>query len=536
MNQSLPRRPFKMSPHVKFLGLALLTLANPSSLAQSPQDALERALAGVGLTKATARFDYADMNNFGGGEFQLPFFRALHADPYKVPSYTQAVAAELKQHAGKLAPLLAFGSARLDELVRRGLIGSPIAEAEKKAKEPHALVQAIAFVCEKTGRSLSSDQKRELGQKAAAVPAAIARQAALLLYASVQAYEWRQRAFVAAARRYDLQKLFTRISGDLDRDSFDAELYDLMHLVNMKALFAGAQDLAYAVDQALPELQKFEGTEKFAFRWETPLGWVEINGAGNDSYPAGVRRLLTIDTGGDDVYDGGGATLAADNPVSVLIDLRGNDRYQSSDKKSPSFGAGVLGYGILVDLAGNDTYSGVAFSQGSGAFGSGCLLDLGGDDRYTARLHSQGAAQFGIGILSDISGRDRYEGMQAVQGFGYTKGFGLLLDLAGDDEYIANDTQIEFPSAQTAQHNTSLAQGCGMGRRADYLDGHSLAGGIGVLLDAGGSDKYSAGLFAQGAGYWYGVGLLLDEAGNDSYEGVWYVQGSAAHFAVGILV
>jgi len=57
-----------------------------------------------------------------------------------------------------------------------------------------------------------------------------------------------------------------------------------------------------------------------------------------------------------------------------------------------------------------------------------------------------------------------------------------------------------------------------------------------VLLDAGGSDKYSAGLFAQGAGYWYGVGLLLDEAGNDSYEGVWYVQGSAAHFAVGILV
>jgi hypothetical protein len=309
-----------------------------------------------------------------------------------------------------------------------------------------------------------------------------------------------------------------------------------MHLVDMKALFAGAQDLAYAVDQALPELQKFEGTEKFAFRWETPLGWVEINGAGNDSYPAGVRRLLTIDTGGDDVYGGGGATLAADNPVSVLIDLRGNDRYQSSDKKSPSFGAGVLGYGILVDLAGNDTYSGVAFSQGSGAFGVGCLLDLGGDDRYTARLHAQGAAQFGIGILSDISGRDRYEGMQAVQGFGYTKGFGLLLDLAGDDEYIADDTHIEFPSAQTAQHNTSLAQGCGMGRRADYLDGHSLAGGIGVLLDAGGSDKYSAGMFAQGAGYWYGVGLLLDEAGNDSYQGVWYVQGSAAHFVVGILV
>src|SRR2546421_7128555 len=114
MDRSWLRRPLTMLRRLRFLCLILPIMATPGALAQSPPDAFERALAGVGLTKATARFDYADMNNFGGGEFQLPFFRALHADPYKVPAYTQAVATELKQHVGKLAPLLAFGSARLD--------------------------------------------------------------------------------------------------------------------------------------------------------------------------------------------------------------------------------------------------------------------------------------------------------------------------------------------------------------------------------------------------------------------------------------
>ena len=63
-----------------------------------------------------------------------------------------------------------------------------------------------------------------------------------------------------------------------------------------------------------------------------------------------------------------------------------------------------------------------------------------------------------------------------------------------------------------------------------------MAGGVGVLLDASGDDKYSAGLFAQGAAYWYSLGLLLDLAGNDEYAGVWYVQGSAVHYAVSELL
>ena len=54
-----------------------------------------------------------------------------------------------------------------------------------------------------------------------------------------------------------------------------------------------------------------------------------------------------------------------------------------------------------------------------------------------------------------------------------------------------------------------------------------MSGGIGVLRDREGSDRYTAGVFAQGTGYWGGMGLLLDGAGDDRYDARWYVQGAA---------
>jgi hypothetical protein len=111
----------------------------------------------------------------------------------------------------------------------------------------------------------------------------------------------------------------------------------------------------------------------------------------------------------------------------------------------------------------------------------------------------------------------------------------MLVDGAGNDVYTANDTQIDYPTPQTKDHNTSLAQGCAFGRRAHPGDGHSLAGGVGLLADGGGDDTYSCGLFGQGASYWYAVGMLLDVAGRDRYDGVWYVQGSSAHYGVAAL-
>jgi hypothetical protein len=202
----------------------------------------------------------------------------------------------------------------------------------------------------------------------------------------------------------------------------------------------------------------------------------------------------------------------------------------------PAFGTGILGYAYLVDLAGNDTYRAHNLSQGVGLFGVGSLLDVSGNDTYEGYMVTQGAGIFGIGTLADLDGADRYHCYQQGQGFGFTKGFGLLIDSSGDDRYIAEDSVIVFPSPQTEEHNANLAQGVGFGKRADFVDGHSWGGGIGFLIDGAGNDHYSAGLFAQGCAYWYAIGLLSDTMGDDLYEGIWYVQGSGAHFGLGVLL
>lgn len=265
----------------------------------------------------------------------------------------------------------------------------------------------------------------------------------------------------------------------------------------------------------------------------TPFGSVTMNGTTkDDSYPSS-NSCLIIDTNGNDTYTGSlGATSSVDNCSSVIIDISGNDTYLSKDKSLPSFGAGVLGLGMLVDLEGNDTYEGQDYTLGAGMFGAGLLYDFKGDDRYKAMYMCQGAASFGTGAIADFDGNDVYECYGYGQGYGYTKGFGVMYDKSGDDNYIANDTDIISPSAQNPKHNTSMAQGVGNGRRADYLDGKSMSGGCGMLVDDQGNDVYSCGVFGQGTAYWYGVGLFNDKAGNDTYKGLWYVQGATAHYAI----
>ncbi len=272
------------------------------------------------------------------------------------------------------------------------------------------------------------------------------------------------------------------------------------------------------------------------FRARTPYGDVVISGDGNDRHAGGA--LLVIDTGGEDRYEGCGGTQDAGGGIAVAIDLGGNDTWSwnRAGGAGPSAGSGLLGYGYAADLAGNDTYDGGDLAQGSGFFGVGLLLDEAGDDRYASSVLSQGSALFGVGILSDLRGDDRYEIEHEGQGYGFTRGMGILVDREGNDRYIANDTLIRFPSPQTPEHNASMAQGAGSGHRADFSDGLSFAGGIGLLVDGAGDDAYSAGLFAQGAAYWYGIGVLDDAGGSDHYDGVWYVQGSAAHFGVGLLL
>lgn len=545
MSSSVSRR-FLRSGFV----LLLATTLGASACADSWDD----VLAGAGLTRESTRFNPQDFELSGDGAYRTPLYDAIQQDPLSAPFQARVLRAGLIANSGSAGDLVMSAAARLGVGTRRTLLGDPLVDQDKQSRVPNALLTAIDAVWAASERKPSASEASRLASAVRVVPPDVAQQAAFVLRAEVAALKWRNRALEPViAAKLDLPHAFDILTGVWPADDSETPSMEaLMRLVDLKRLMVGGEDLAMAADRAATALSKRTGNERYAFRAWTPLGWIILNGADNDAISRVQPNLLIIDTGGDDTYASGGATYSADYPTSVLIDTQGNDRYindpglsatpmmrwtgRKSAAAKPSFGAGVLGYGILIDCAGNDLYRSTGPTQGCALYGIGVLQDRKGDDVYDAYRQAQGCADFGVGLLQDIAGRDTYNCLQTAQGYGGTMGFGLLLDAGtGDDTYTAEDTVLDDPSAQSPQHNTSMAQGAGNGRRADFSDGHSLAGGIGVLLDEGGNNTFNAGVFAQGVGYWMGVGICFAGAGNDTYNGAWYVQGAAAHFAVGLL-
>ena len=78
--------------------------------------------------------------------------------------------------------------------------------------------------------------------------------------------------------------------------------------------------------------------------------------------------------------------------------------------------------------------------------------------------------------------------------------------------------------------HASFSQGIGFGYRK------YAAGGIGILCDVTGDDKYQAGEFSQGGAYFHGLGILRDFSGDDSFRGNRYTQGFGVHQAFGVLI
>jgi len=519
-------------------GCALL-LALPLEAQQArggDPDPFSTALAEIGLTRETFTFDYGDMANYGGDKYALPLFYTLHSSPFKVEHYSKTFREYLLENSAHVAPILSFGSLRLDEGIRRGLIESPLERIRSRLDGPEPLYESIrdfhAFYGNPLGQMVDARLKRE----AAAVPLEIQRAAAAILYTAIDSLRYHDHAFSRASREFDLHEMYDRVQVLFsEEDIVDLEIERFIDLIDFKYLFTPCQDVAMAVDFAADSLAGLEFMVGFDFEWDTPLGSIVLRGGRDHDYgPADY--LLIIDTGGNDTYAGVAATRSPENWISILIDVAGNDTYGNDDLEDPALGSGIFGYAYLVDLEGDDTYTSGNVSQGAGLFGVGALLDVSGDDTYDGYLLTQGAAAFGMGTLCDLAGDDRYHCFQQGQGFGFTKGFGLLVDVLGKDRYVAEDSLIVFPSPQTEEHNANLAQGVGFGKRADFVDGHSWGGGIGFLIDGAGDDHYSAGLFAQGCAYWYAIGLLSDLSGDDIYEGVWYVQGSGAHFGLGVLL
>ncbi|MFP4458868.1 MAG: PDZ domain-containing protein [Candidatus Zixiibacteriota bacterium] len=261
------------------------------------------------------------------------------------------------------------------------------------------------------------------------------------------------------------------------------------------------------------------------------MGRMIVSGKGSGIYSQ--EAAIWIDLGGDDTYfgfSGGTPYTIYDNihhnhpygRVGLHIDLGGNDRYIRNT--IGSIGSGYAGAGCLIDVSGDDFYSGDRLTMGAAFCGCGILIDEMGNDTYLAQECGQGFAAFGCGILYDASGDDLHHGARYVQGVGITKAVGMLVNIEGDDRYVASH---KIPNGY-GNENTwdGWSQGVGMGFRS------FAAGGIGILADGNGNDHYEAGNFSQACGYFFGFGILDDMKGDDVYIANRYVQGAGAHQAM----
>jgi hypothetical protein len=466
--------------------------------------------------------------------FRLNAFDAWISDPLFFKVSCDSLGAQLRNAAPD--PAAAYEVLCRPNDVPFFQLGDPPAV---KPEDPAGFcLGGVRAVFEAAGRPMTGAEENAWTGAIGGLPPELQAEMGKFLLAAARAARHFRAAFEAAgaggAREW-LEKGETDWSDDA-KGEFRQGLFDFCRRLDMESVLYAGRIAAQASAAFWRFLKASFGTAELAarlkpFEAETPLGRVVFSGPGKDGHPAG-RYLLLVDLGGDDAYAAGAGGAAWGQCVSLCADLGGNDRYAAAKGDPPSFGAAWGGIGLLFDASGDDVYESHGDAQGSCAWGAGILLDEAGADRYTVYGGGQGAASFGVAALLDLAGNDRYECLCLAQGAGLVRGVGALVDLAGDDEYVARDDAVVNPSAQSAQHNSSLAQGCGMGRRADITDGHSASGGVGILVDAAGNDRYSGGVMAQAHGYWYGTGILLDYGGNDEYQAAWYGQSSSAHWAL----
>ena len=211
-----------------------------------------------------------------------------------------------------------------------------------------------------------------------------------------------------------------------------------------------------------------------------------------EAVPGASGELLYVaTTSAGRIVVGGRAENRYTGRFALVIDLGGDDVYLHQVGRVD----GEQALSAIIDLAGDDEYSATAdFAQAGALLGVALVLDLAGNDRYLAARFAQGATVGGGALLIDWAGDDEYSGQEQLQGAAFF-GLAALIDGGGDDRY----------------HGDQFAQGVG-GPRA-----------VGLLLDKAGDDHYfcggrelssygTGGIF-RGSGQGLGIGLRFHAAG-----------------------
>lgn len=300
------------------------------------------------------------------------------------------------------------------------------------------------------------------------------------------------------------------------------------------------------------------GNDDYTFlaRSDTHRIGVLLDHGGNDRYvttePGADPSSATLgygilwDTEGDDLYQGTQqAQASALFGAALLADGGGRNRYLAS-RRSQAYA--VAGIAVLLSGDGDDEFVAQTYSQATGGpLGAAVLVETGGNDRYALdnmplvrpspqlpdRNTSMGqgagygmrgdlfdgrSTSGGIGLLLDLAGNDSYEAQVFAQGVGFHEGLGMLLDDGGDDRFEA----AWYAMGAAAHHAAGILLKRGVGsdvyRTTHHItlgSAHDLA--LGVFVDEGGNDAYSAGPLGLGAAHANSTGIFVDAEGNDGY-------------------
>ena len=547
----------RLLPPLLLLPLLLLP---PTAGADAPPDVWAEALSLAGRAEADLGFEpkgwWARYPRPGepGLPYVLPAFDDLLAEPVRVHDQGRSLGAaaqrwliDERDDHGLARLLYHLGVDRLTSGFRSYWMEGYCSFCEAKAEGERPLEEALAAV--------AAEQVAGPKLRRSELDPETRRILAELVLDLTEASRWTELGFrnvppevrAAAAAVHDLEE--TQADGQVYHHAFD----DLMRGLDLPSLLTGAQLAVNAADRAGLRLMATEqpsGRSGKDLIWQTSLGEIHIGRSCDGQRFERESGLLTLDLAGcDSAWKTGGAASPT-QPVSVAIDLGGDDRYgpevpehTNASKRgapTPAFGAGLGGVGVLWDGDGNDRY--VVDEQGLGyaQAGVGVLFDRAGSDEYFAHHAAQGSAWFGIGMLVDQAGWDQYRSTTSSQASAGSFAAAALIDGAGSDRYyVEAESSLsglpgDYHSGEHILGNAS--QGTAMGRRGDLTDGHSWAGGIASLIDLSGDDSYQGGNWVQGVGYWYGMGLLYDGGGNDSYSSVYFSGASGAHYAIGALL
>ena len=502
-------------------------------LAYTPEElaAIDRALWAANMDRHDLRFN----KDFTKGYQCFPVVRRMMDDPLIIAPFMDKFVDGLRGGQGVLIPTAAascWENPQMAEALHEAQSQEFIPAHKGVARTTDELLDGLAGMLAAAQSQLQlpwSDEELEL-----------------LREFLPQAMAWHE-VFDSTVGEERHKELEAKLENEPDEYLFElASRVDVARLLlahemlvqNVRSLLPGKPDALFPSDEPVVR--------------ETPFGRIAL-GTTNDDYYEGDYAVL-IEPGGNDHYKNCrlGAAYGTDGlRAGFFADMEGDDFYDCGETNI-TLGAAVLGVGVFADMGmGNDRYVSGSCTLGAAIGGAATFYDDGGSDIYEGKVFTQGAAGFGIGVMRDASTQrlpefttdegmkdpidirlfdnDSYRAWTNSQAFARTLGVALCVNERGNEVYEAGGVYLHAPLF--ADRYQSFSQGFAIGER-----GIDYAGGIALLIDYDGNDRYLGDVYNQGVGYWYSAGLLWDGGGNDTYEMTQYGQGSGIHLAIGGLV